>query len=49
VFALVHTPPVGEQERVVVLPVHNVAVPVIAPMLPVTVTVLVTEQPAADV
>lgn len=46
---LLQEPPVGVHDSVVVAPVHTVVVPVIAPIVPLTVTTLVAEQPAADV
>ena len=49
VLVLLHAPPVGVHDSVVVAPVHTVVVPVIAPIVPLTVTTLVAEQPAADV
>ena len=41
---LVHTPPVGEEDNVVVDPTHTVAVPDIVPGNAFTVTTLVTKQ-----
>ena len=49
VLLLLHTPPAGLHDNSVVVPVHTVVVPVIDPIVPLTVTTLVAEQPAADV
>ena len=46
---LVHTPPVGDEDNVVVDPVHTESVPVIAPGCTFTVTTLVAKQPPLKV
>jgi hypothetical protein len=46
---VVHVPPVGVEERVVVEPEHTVVAPVIAPGFALTVTTNVAGQPRSDV
>lgn len=46
---LVHTPPVGEEDKVVVDPTQTVAVPDIAPGVVFTVTTAVTKHPLLSV
>ncbi len=46
---LVHTPPVGDEDNVVVDPVHTESVPEIAEGAALTVTTLVAKQPPAKV
>ena len=49
VALLVHTPPVGDDDNVVVDPTQSVAVPDIAPGVVFTVTTAVTKQPPLSV
>ena len=46
---LVHTPPVGDEDKVVVDPVHTESVPDIAEGAIFTVTALVAKQPVLNV
>ena len=46
---LVHTPPVGDEDNVVVDPVHTESVPDIAEGVVFTVTALVAKQPVLNV
>jgi hypothetical protein len=49
VLLLLHAPPPGLHERVVVLPTHAAAVPLMADGPVVTVATIVLTQPAAEV